>query len=214
MVYGVFKVFSQNRVQQRLVKQIIVFQHRLSNRSLISPFLVEAFKIYAQDRVLRHPLKLILRMTRFKGFFALFPKTKKSTTPPPHSGWELPPHSSPWTPSAYDVPTALEEEEEVVVSEEELDDDVEFVEFDGCWWGCEWVPARQQCCWWLAAADGSQAGHTMWRQWARVIGFAGAWFDSDTWSASAPGCLCRVVLPFYAEVVSVLQPGVLVCVSR
>ena len=50
---------------------------------------------------------------------------------------------------------ALEEEEE---SEEELDDDVEYMEFDGCWWGCEWVPARQQYCWWVAAAD-----HTIWR---------------------------------------------------
>ena len=49
---------------------------------------------------------------------------------------------------------ALEEEEEE--SEEELDDDVEFLEFDGCWWGCEWVPGRQQYCWWLAAADGSR----------------------------------------------------------
>ena len=42
----------------------------------------------------------------------------------------------------------------------------------------------------------------------------------DTWSASAPGCLCRIVLPSYAkgnsdpEVVSVLLSGVLVCGSR
>ena len=64
----------------------------------------------------------------------------------------LPPHSSPWTAAAYDVPMALEEEEESE-SEEELDYDVEYVEFDGRWWECEWVPARQQHCWWLAAAD-------------------------------------------------------------
>ena len=44
-----------------------------------------------------------------------------------------------------------------------LDYDVEFVEFDGRWWGCEWVPARQQYCWWLAVADGSQVGDTIWR---------------------------------------------------
>ena len=71
VVYGVFKVVSQNRVQQRLVKQIIVFQQRLSTRSLTILLPVEAFKIYAQDRVLRHPLALhlILRMTHFKGFF-------------------------------------------------------------------------------------------------------------------------------------------------
>ena len=38
VVYGVFRVFSQNRAQQRLVKQIIVFQQRLSSRWLIFPF--------------------------------------------------------------------------------------------------------------------------------------------------------------------------------
>ena len=46
------------------------------------------------------------------------------------------------------------------------------------------------------------------------------WFDSGYRFASAPGCLCRIVLPFYAkgksdpEVVSVLFPGVMVCESR
>ena len=145
--------------------QIIVFQQRLSSRSLISPFLVEAFKIHAQDRVLRHPLtlQLTLWMTHFTGFFALFPKTKRSATAPPHSGSELPPHLSPWTPAACDVPMVLEEEEEEEESEDEPDFDVEYVEFDGRWWECEWVPARQQYCWWLAASDGSQAGHTIWR---------------------------------------------------
>ena len=54
----------------------------------------------------------------------------------------------------------LEEEEE---SEDEPDFDVEYVEHDGRWWVCEWVPARQQYCWWLAASDGSQAGHAVWR---------------------------------------------------
>ena len=124
------------------------FQQRLPTRSLISPFLVEGFKIYAQDRVLR----LVLRMTHFKGF-SHFSQVQKSATPPPHSGSELPPHSSPWTLAAYDVPMALEEEEE---SEEELDFDVEYGDFDGRWRGCEWVPARQQ----YSAADGSRAGHT------------------------------------------------------
>ena len=55
----------------------------------------------------------------------------------------------------------LEEEEEE--SEDEPDFYVEYVEHDGRWWGCEWVPAHQQYCWWLAAADGSQVGHTIWR---------------------------------------------------
>ena len=55
------------------------------------------------------------------------------------------------------------EEEEEEESEEELDYDVDYMEFDGRWWGCEWVPARQQQCWCLAAADGSQIGHTIWQ---------------------------------------------------
>ena len=56
----------------------------------------------------------------------------------------------------------LEEEEE---EEEECEEDfeVEYLEYDGCLWGREWVAARQQYCWWLASADGSQAGHTIWR---------------------------------------------------
>ena len=56
-----------------------LLQQRLSSRSLTILVLVEAFKIYARDRVLRHPLtlQLILQMTRFKGFSSLFPKTRK-----------------------------------------------------------------------------------------------------------------------------------------
>ena len=48
----------------------------------------------------------------------------------------------------------LEEEEE---EEEECEEDfeVEYVEYDGCLWGREWVAARQRYCWWLASADGS-----------------------------------------------------------
>ena len=37
------------------------------------------------------------------GVFRTFPQRKKSATRPPHSGSALPPHSSPWTPPAYDV---------------------------------------------------------------------------------------------------------------
>ena len=85
--------------------------------------LVEVFKIYAQDRVLRHPLtlQLILR------------------TLPPRSGSELPQHSSPWTPAAYDVTMALKEEEE---SEDDPDFDVEYVEFDRCFWRPPWLIGR------------------------------------------------------------------------
>ena len=95
-------------------------------------------------------------MSLVKGFFAPFPQINKSATHPPHSGSALPPHSSPWTPAAYDASMVLEEEEEEEESEDEL---VEYVQHDRRWWGCEWVPAR----WWLAAADGSQVGHTIWR---------------------------------------------------
>ena len=165
---------------QRLVNQIIVLQQRLSSKSLTILVLVEAFKIYARDSVLRHSSH---SPTDFADdafqvvFFALFTKTKKVRTVPPHSGSELPPHSSPWTPAAYGVPVVLEEEE----SEDEPDYDVEYVEHDGRWWGCEWVPARQQYCWWLAASDGSQAGHALWRppNGSSAEGQGdGAWFDS------------------------------------
>ena len=73
-----FKVFSEDRVQQVL------------SRSLIFP--VEVF--IAQDRV--H----LLQMGLVKGFFALFPKFQKSATLASHSGSALLPESSPSTPAA------------------------------------------------------------------------------------------------------------------
>ena len=158
----VFKVLPQNRVQQQRFLLQNAFLSGLWSRTLT--FLsVEAFKIFAQVRV--HPqlrtlqlLGLTLRMRRFNGFFALFPKTKKVRHNPPHSGSALPPHSSPWTPAAHDASMVLEEEEE-----ESEDEPVEYVQHDGRWWECEWDPARQRYCWWLAAADASQVGHTVWR---------------------------------------------------
>ena len=101
-----------------------------------------------------------------EGVFRTFPHFQKSATQPSHSGSELPPHSSPWTPAPYDASMVLEEEEEEEEEDESEDEPVEFVEYvqhDGLWWGCEWDPAHQRHCWWLAAADGSQAGHTIWR---------------------------------------------------
>ena len=139
--------FSQNRVQQR----------RLSSRTLTFQFLLKVFKVQSSSH---SPAGFV--DDAFEGFFRTFPQVQKSATLPPHFGSELPPHSSPRTPAACDVPIALEEEESESESEE-LDYDVEYVEFDGRWWECEWVPARQQYCWWFSAADGSQIGHTVWR---------------------------------------------------
>ena len=102
------------------------------------------------------------------GVFRTFPQIQKSAAQPPHSRSELPPHSSPWTPAPYDASMVLEEEE----VESELDEAeevgevalmVEYVACDGSWWGQQWVPTAQQFCWWLAADDGSQLGHTIWR---------------------------------------------------
>ena len=99
-----------------------------------------------------------------QGVFRTFPQNKKSATHPPHSTSALPPHSSPWTPAPYDASIVLEEEEEEE-EEEECEEDfaVEYVEYDNCLWGREWDPARQDYCWWLASADGSQVGHAIWR---------------------------------------------------
>ena len=65
----VFKVYSQDRIQQRLT----------SSKPLTSQFsVVEIFKTLAQDRVqqLLH-LTLVLQMQLGMGFFALFPRGKE-----------------------------------------------------------------------------------------------------------------------------------------
>ena len=160
VVSGVFKVLSQNRVHQRLLLLLWnAFPSGLWSRSLFLG-LVKAFKIFSQDRV--HPLLLTIQLVVLKlwmslgtVFFRTFPL---GATQPPHSGSALLPHSSPWTPAAYDASMVLEEEEE-----ESEDEPVEYVQHDGRWWGCKWVPAHQRYCWWLAAADGSHVGHAICR---------------------------------------------------
>ena len=52
---------------------------------------------------------------------------------------------------------ALEEGEGEEESQDVSDYDVEYVEFDGCWWGCEWVPARHS----IAGGWPSQMGHRL-----------------------------------------------------
>ena len=89
---------------------------------------MKIFKIYAQDSSASSSHSPAgVADDAFEGvFFELFHRFSKSATLPPRSGSALPPHSSPWTPSACDVPMALEEEE-VSESEEELDYDVEYL---------------------------------------------------------------------------------------
>ena len=97
VVLGVFKVFSHNRVQLRLLLRLRnAFLSGLWSRSLFLR-LVKAFKIFSQDRV--HPLLLMIQLVGLElwmslgtGFFALFPDFQKSATQPSHSGSELPPH--------------------------------------------------------------------------------------------------------------------------
>ena len=79
---SIFKVFLPDRVQQLRFFLWNAFLSRLWSRTLTFPFLEVAFKIFAQDR--GHPqlrtfqlLGSTLRMSRFKGFFALFPRRQK-----------------------------------------------------------------------------------------------------------------------------------------
>ena len=158
-------------------KHFMVTRSGLWSRSLTVQFgqlVLEIYKVFPVDRVQRR------QPSRFQpvqgsaasssdlpgqagqGVFRTFPKIQKSAKIPRTQGSELPPHSSPWTPAPYEASMVLEEEEE---EEEECEEDfeVEYVEFDNRLWRREWDPARQQYCWWLASADGSQAGHTIWR---------------------------------------------------
>ena len=79
VVFVVFKVFSQNRVQLRLLLRLWnAFLSGMWSRSLFLVGLVKALKIFSQDRV--HPLLLTIQlvflklwMSLVKGFFSLFP---------------------------------------------------------------------------------------------------------------------------------------------
>ena len=48
-------------------------------------------------------------------------------------------------------------------SEEEVHEGLEYCEYHGRFWGSSWVRARHHESWWLAAADGSKIGPTLWR---------------------------------------------------
>ena len=105
----VFKVFPLNRVQQRRISLRNACLSGLWSRSLISPFLEEAFKIFAQDRV--HPLLCTFQLVFMKSWmspgergFRTLPQNRKSAKLGPHSGSELSadftssPRQLTWTP--------------------------------------------------------------------------------------------------------------------
>ena len=79
----VFKISVLDRIQQRLVEQIMLkFQLRV----------LEVFKVSSRDRLplLHQRTRLVLRMRLLQGFFRTFPqKKKKSAGLGPHSGSEL-----------------------------------------------------------------------------------------------------------------------------
>ena len=134
-----------------------------------------------------------------QGVFRTFPQNKKSAKIPRTQGSELLPHSSPWTPAPYEASMVLEEEEE---EEEECEEDfeVEYVGYDGCLWGREWVAARQRYCWWLASADGSQAGHTIWRPpWLIGRGVRVTCLDDSGYMFCASSCAFAVFFFFLRE---------------
>ena len=111
----IFKVFSEDRVQQRILRFWNAFLSRLWSRSLTFPLLVEVLQIFAQDRV--HPqlrtlqlLGLTLRMSRFNGFFATFSPEEKSANVTRHMGARVPRHVSPSTSSAYGPRTWVDDD--------------------------------------------------------------------------------------------------------
>ena len=96
---------SQDRVQQCLLSLWNAFLSGLWSRTSNS-LLLKAFKIFSQDRahlqlLLLQLVFVVSQMCLGKGFFALFPKLKKSAKLGSHSGSELLPDSSPSTPAAH-----------------------------------------------------------------------------------------------------------------
>ena len=107
-VCAVFKVFTQDRVQQRRLSLWNAFLSGMWSRSLILQCLVEAFKIFVLDRVqwlrpLLRTFQLVPWTSRFTGFFALFLPEKKFEVGSA-LGSELSADFISSTPSAYEVP--------------------------------------------------------------------------------------------------------------
>ena len=92
MLVEVFKVLSQNRVQQRLWSRLLTFQ------------LAEVFQIFSRARVLlpHRVVCVTMQMRLLHGGFRTFPRSKKSAKLGSRSGSELLPESSPSTRRAYE----------------------------------------------------------------------------------------------------------------
>ena len=105
--------------------QIIVFQQRLPSRTLTIQ--VPGGSLHGLPVSGSSSSSAASRDVRGGRFSRTFPQNKKSATQPPRSPSALPPHSSPWTPAAYDASMVLEEEEE----EEEDEPAIEYVECEG-----------------------------------------------------------------------------------
>ena len=111
----IFKVFSEDRVQQRCFRLWNAFLSRLWSRPLTFLLLVEVLQIFAQDRV--HPqlrtlqlLGLTLRMSWFNGFFRTFSPEEKSANVTRHLGARVPRHVSSSTSSAYGPRTWVDDD--------------------------------------------------------------------------------------------------------
>ena len=141
-----------------------------------------------------------------QGGFSHFPQNKKSATVPPHSGSALPPHSSPWTPAAYDASMMLEEEEE-----KSEDEPVEYVQHDGRWWRVRVGPSSPAVllvagrCRWVSGWPYHLAASMAHRQRARVTmcydGASGLVLGSTVDTCSSVDVLWRCLFQFIVRVV-------------
>ena len=101
----IFKVFSVDRVQQGRIRLCNAFLSRLWSRPLTFLFPLEALQL----RTLQL-LGSTLRMSRFNGFFALFPRKKKVQLSPGTWVRECPGTSAHPRPSAYGPHTWVDDD--------------------------------------------------------------------------------------------------------
>ena len=110
VVVIVFKVFPQDRIQQRRLRRSLTFQFRV----------VEVFKICAQCRVEQlHPLTLLVRMMFLQGF-SHSSQWEKSVEVARQVGANMRRHVSSWTPAAYEQSIGPHEEDELLAVPSQL----------------------------------------------------------------------------------------------